>query len=108
MTLSSFQEFVSEGVKIVNNAEEHKITLRLMGALAVSHHCPKYRHLHEKMDRVPTDIDFASLSKHKEKLTAFLGGLGYKVDPQLMSFPTYAEGKRYMDFGEVHVDVFFD
>lgn len=108
MTPTSFQEFVSEGVKIVNGAEEQKIALRLMGALAVSHHCPKYRHLHEKMDRVPTDIDFASLSKHKEKLTTFLGGLGYKVDLQLMNYPTYAEGKRYMYFGDVHVDVFFD
>jgi hypothetical protein len=108
MTLSSFQEFVNEGVKIVNGAQEHKITLRLMGALAVNQHCPKYRHLHEKMDRVPTDIDFASLSKHKEKLTSFLGGLGYTVDAQLMNYPTYAEGKRYMYTGEVHVDVFFD
>jgi len=105
---SSFAEFVDEGVKIVNNAEEQKITLRLMGALAVSHHCPKYRHLHEKMDRVPTDIDFASISKQKEQLTSFLKNLGYNVNQQMMSFPSYAEGKRYMYFGKVHVDVFFD
>jgi len=26
----------------------------------------------------------------------------------MMSFPSYAEGKRYMYFGKVHVDVFFD
>ena len=108
MSLGSFEEFVNEAIMIVNRAQEQNITLRLMGALAVSQHCPKYRHLHEKMDRAPTDIDFASLSKHKEKLTAFLQGLGYKADPHLMSFPTYAEGKRYIYFGKVHVDVFFD
>lgn len=64
-----------------------------MGALAVSQRCPKYRHLHGKRDRVRTDIDFASLSKHKEKLTAFLQGFGYNADPQLMSFPTYAQAE---------------
>lgn len=69
MASNSFKEFVDEGVKIAHGAEERGITLRLMGALAVSYHCPKYRDLHEKMDRVPTDIDFASVSKDKEKLT---------------------------------------
>ena len=108
MSLNSFEEFVNEGVKIVNGAAEQKITLRLMGALAVSYHCPKYRYLHEKMDRTPTDIDFASLAKNKEKLTAYLKGLGYNVDQQLMNYPTYAEGKRYMYFGKIHIDVFFD
>jgi len=108
MSLNSFEEFVSEGVKIIKGAEEKKVTLRLMGALAVNYHCPKYKHLHEQMARTPTDIDFASLSKQKEKLTAYLHELGYDVDQQLMNYPTYAEGKRYMYFGKIHVDVFFD
>ncbi len=105
---NSFDDFVNEALKIVKAADEHGITLRLMGALAVSYHCPKYRHYHEKMDRTPTDIDFASYSKLKNKLTEFLQTLGYKTDPMMMSLPTYAEGKRYIYYGNVHVDVFFD
>jgi hypothetical protein len=105
---NTFQEFVAEAVKIVKSAEEEGIVLRLMGALAVSYHCPQYRHYHEKMERTPTDIDFASYSKFKTKLTAYLQDLGYKTDSMMMSYPSYAEGKRYIYYGKVHVDVFFD
>ena len=108
MSLNSFHDFVGEAVKIAESAGQQGMTLRLMGALAVSHHCPKYRHLHEKMDRTPTDIDFASYSKHKTKLTKFLEELGYKTDTLGMNFPSYAEGKRCIYYGKVHVDVFFD
>jgi len=105
---NSFHEFVEEAVKIVKGAEEQGITLRIMGALAVSYHCPKYAHFHEKMNRTPTDIDFASYSNFKEKLTGFLQRLGYKTDTMLMSLPSYAEGKRYIYQGKTQVDVFFD
>jgi len=108
MSTNSFNEFVTEAVNITEKAHEQGIILRLMGALAVSYHCPGYRHLHEKMDRTPTDIDFASHSKHRSKLTKFLEELGYKTDPLSMNFPSYAEGKRCIYYGKVHVDVFFD
>jgi hypothetical protein len=108
MSSLSFDGLVNEAVSITRSAEERDITLRIMGALAVSYHCPKYRYLHEKMDRVPTDIDFASYSKHKDKLTKFLEELGYKTDTLSMSFPSYAEGRRRIYYGKVHVDVFFD
>ena len=51
MSLNSFHDFVGEAVNIAESAGQQGMTLRLMGALAVSHHCPKYRYLHEKMDR---------------------------------------------------------
>jgi hypothetical protein len=108
MNSNSFQEFVAEAVKIAKGAEEQAIVLRLMGALAVSYHCPKYSHFHEKMERTPTDIDFASHSKFKGKLTAYLQGLGYTTDTRMMSLPSYAEGKRYIYHGKTQVDVFFD
>jgi hypothetical protein len=108
MSTNSFNDFVSEAVGIAQSAEERGITLRLMGALAVSYHCPKFRHYHEKMDRTPTDIDFASHSKHRSKLTEFLGTLGYKTDTLSMNYPSYAEGKRCIYYGKVHIDVFFD
>jgi len=109
MSFSSFQEFVDEALKINEKAGEQGIVLRMMGALAVRYHCPKYGHYHEKMDRVPTDIDFASYSKFKENLTKFLQGLGYTTDALQMSYPSYAEGNRYIYNGKAaHVDVFFD
>jgi len=67
-----------------------------MGALAVRCHCPKYGHYHEKMERAPTDIDFASYSKFKDELTKFLQGIGYTTDQLQMSYPSYAEGNRYI------------
>jgi len=108
MNSNSFQELVGKAVKIIRAAEDQGIVLRLMGALAVNYHCPKYAHYHEKADRTPTDIDFASRSKFKGKLTTFLQGLGYKIDPMMMSLPSYAEGKRHIYFGETQIDVFFD
>ncbi len=108
MNSNSFQEFVGEAVKIVEGAQEQGIVLRLMGALAVSYHCPQYGHIHERMERTPTDIDFASYSKFKSKLTTFLQSLGYMTDTRMMSFPSYAEGKRYIYHGKTQVDVFFD
>jgi hypothetical protein len=108
LSSNSFPEFISEAIKMVNGAEEKGITLRLMGALAVNYHCPTFRHYHEKMDRTPTDIDFASYSKYKSKLSEYLQTLGYQTDSMMMSYPSYAEGKRYMYVGKIHVDVFFD
>jgi hypothetical protein len=108
MALSSFRDFIEEATSIVKGAGERGIPLKLMGALAVSLHCPKYGHFHEKMERAPTDIDFASYSEFKSKLTTFLQSLGYKTDVRMMSFPAYAEGKRYIYQGKTQVDVFFD
>ncbi len=108
MSSNSFREFVGEAVKIVKGADQRGIPLRLMGALAVSYHCPKFSHYHEKMERTPTDMDFASYSKFKGELTEYLQTLGYNTDAMMMSYPSYAEGKRYMYVGKIHVDVFFD
>jgi len=108
MPSPSFREFVDEALAIVQAAEKQALTLRLMGALAVSVHCPKYSRYHEQMDRVPTDIDFAALSNQKQKLTDFLENLGYRTNPILMSLPSYAEGKRFVFNGKTRVDVFLD
>jgi hypothetical protein len=108
MKMLTFEEFVEEALKIVNATQEHNLTVRLMGALAVYIHCPKYRHLLGKMQRVPTDIDVAAYSKDKSLLTKFLKELGYKTDERLMSFPAYAEGNRYVYYGKTRLDVFFD
>lgn len=108
MSLSTFQEFIEEGTKIIECAQQQGITARLMGALAVKIHCHNYGHMLEKMLRAPTDIDIAAYSKDKNRLHKVLEELGYKTDPLLMSYPVYAEGGRFVYQGKTRVDIFFE
>ena len=106
--LSTYRDIIDEALRIVSSAAKDHILLRVMGALAVNIHCPVYGNMLEKMERVPTDIDFASYARFKDKLANFLPALGYTTDTRLMRFPSYAEGNRQVYHGKTTVDIFFD
>ncbi len=106
--MSTYRDIIDEALRIVRSAGQDDILLRVMGALAVNIHCPTYGNLLEKMEGVPTDIDFASYTRFKDKLTRLLPMLGYTTDIRLMRFPSYAEGNRHVYHGKTTVDIFFD
>jgi len=54
-------EFIDEGIRLVNAAEEQGIQLRILGSIAYRLQCPKYVHMFDAMQRVLTDVDFAGL-----------------------------------------------
>lgn len=102
------EHFVAEAVRIVDEAEEGGIKLRILGSLAYRIHCPENLELFEKMERALTDIDFAAEKRQSKNIKEFLSASGY-VEDERMTVST--EGSRYYfehpDSG-LGVDVFMD
>ncbi len=86
------EHFVAEALRIVEEAEQQGIRLRILGSLAYRIHCPENLELFAKMERALTDIDFAGEKKQSKQIKAFLQASGYEED-QRMTVAT--EGNRY-------------
>ncbi len=102
------EEFIREAQRIVTAAREHKITLRLLGALAFNYHCPRYNYLQEKLGRVFTDTDFGARSSDREAIGKLFASLGYEEDVQVNVL--YGEGRLIFNnlHNGLHSDVFLD
>ena len=101
------QDFLKEADRILAAAKEKKIELRLLGALAMFTHSPKYGHLFETYGRNITDLDFAASSKQKRQIVDLLGGLGAELDKQLAA-TAMGQNRSIFYFKDYHSDVFFD
>ncbi|HEY3947332.1 MAG TPA: hypothetical protein VGL78_19055 [Solirubrobacteraceae bacterium] len=101
-------EYVERALSLVEQAREQGIELRILGSLAYRLHCPANIRLFEEMKRDLTDIDFAASGRQRKEIRAFLEGLGYVIDQDLL---VTTEGARFA-FTESQtgmiVDVFFD
>ena len=101
-------DYVDRALEIVDKARKQGLELRILGSLAYRLHCPANLHLFDQMARDLTDVDLAAVSKQRRDVRAFLEGLGYVIDHDLL---VTTEGKRYA-FTEpgtgMAVDVFFD
>jgi hypothetical protein len=101
-------EYVDRALALVDQAQDRGIALRILGSLAYRLHCPANIALFEEMKRDLTDIDFAASSRQRKDTRAFLEGLGYVIDQDLL---VTTEGARFA-FTEPQtgmiVDVFFD
>jgi hypothetical protein len=101
-------EYVDRALSLVDQARQQGIELRILGSLAYRLHCPANIALFEEMKRDLTDIDFAASGKQRKDVRAFLEGLGYVIDQDLL---VTTEGARFA-FSEPQtgmiVDVFFD
>lgn len=107
MTVANL-EYVERALDIVEKAKERGLKLRILGSLAYRLHCPANLHLFEEMARDLTDVDLAAVGGQRKEVRAFLEGLGYVIDQDVL---VTTEGKRYA-FTEpgrgMAVDVFFD
>jgi len=101
-------EFVDRATDLVDKAAGEGIPLRILGSLAYRLHCPANLALFDAMKRDLTDVDFAARGDTRKQLRAFLEGLGYVIDQELL---VATEGSRYC-FSDPNsammVDVFFD
>lgn len=101
-------EYVERALELVGQAQERGIELRILGSLAYRLHCPANIALFEQMKRDLTDVDVAARGDQRKAVRAFLEGLGYVIDRDLL---VATEGKRWAfsqpETGMV-VDVFFD
>jgi len=69
------QDIVEEMNRLLAEANEKKIHLRLIGGLAIKFHSPSANH--RALQRSYPDIDFVAPKRDKRKLEAFFGSLGY-------------------------------
>ena len=101
-------QFIREALHIVELGEEKGITLRLMGAIGVTLHCPQSSHLLRGMERSLTDIDLMSYARFNPKMKRFFVDLGYTPDERIMAL--YGRDRHIYNHREKgwHVDVFFD
>jgi len=102
------KQYHDEAHKLLEDASERGMTLRLLGSQAIREHCPKYRHLLDALKREYVDLDFVALSKDRPKLKLLMREAGYEVDRELL---IAAEGTRYLFYGRANgltVDVFID
>lgn len=101
-------EFVDRATELVDKAAGEGIPLRILGSLAYRLHCPANLALFDAMKRDLTDVDFAARSDTRKELRAFLEGLGYVIDQDVL---VSTEGARYCfadPNSSMMVDVFFD
>jgi hypothetical protein len=102
------ERFLTAAKAIMTSAAERNIVVRLLGSLAYRLRCPKEAHLLDEMDRVLTDLDFASERRFANDLRAMLTELGYIADRDIA---VATGGERYFfkhpDTG-LGVDIFMD
>ena len=101
-------EFIKEALAIIKHAKERKATLRVMGAVAIRIHCPKFFHLLDAFKRELSDLDFMSYSQQRQKVVETLKELNYEQD---RSVEFLYGGERQIFYNKKKnfmVDVFFD
>jgi hypothetical protein len=100
-------EVVDEGRRIVREAGQQGLTVRILGAVAFRIHCPAHLSLYESLERPITDLDLSALSRQRTRVHSFLASMGYTADnSSLMMY----ENRFIMDNQKtgLHADVFFD
>ena len=99
---------VSEAVKIVEKAGEKDIILRLIGAVAIRFHSPKFSFLQEKLGRELSDIDFMAYGRQRQEIVKFFLDTGYECDRRIVSSLIPTAHYVFEGSSGFHVDVFFD
>jgi len=108
---ATFAEFKKEIHRIISEADQRKVPLRIMGGAAIRMHCPEHEYLYEKLKRVPKhDMDFVTYSKFRPVTKQLFTDLGY--EPYISLMLTGATGKHRQIFndkeGNKAIDVFLD
>ena len=101
--------FLEEGYRIIKEAEQRGIILRLLGSVAVKIHCPKYGYLYDEADRPLTDLDFMTYSRFNAEMQTFFKDLDYSPDEGVLRyFGKYRHIYYSNSIEGLHIDIFFD
>jgi hypothetical protein len=109
--------FMSESEKVVNQAKQEGLTLRILGGLAIGMHCQNQLDFARRLARTGTgvvegqeysDIDFVAYRKHRDKLKEFFSMIGYVKRRATLSSAASERQIYYHPKGWYYVDVFFD
>lgn len=97
-----------EVFRLIDAAEAAGQTVRVLGSLGVSLHCPEAAGLLPAFERTYADIDLVGYRRESRDLARTFAGLGYLEDREIA---ITSEGYRSIFLDPVrqfHVDVFFD
>ena len=95
---------LDEARRIVDEAAERRLILRLLGGLAIRLHSPSATH--RSLARPYPDLDFALPEKRGDRVEAFLPELGYVPNK---SFNLFNGDRRLLFYDETHnrqIDIF--
>lgn len=101
-------DFMAEALRIVSTAKQRNLVLRLMGAVAVRLHCPKYAYLHEEMGREFSDLDLVGYVSQGSKISNFIQEMGYERRAIRPSYGMEMRHKYINNTNGCVVDIFLD
>lgn len=103
-----YEEFKQTALALVDEMQNHGATIRLLGAVAFSLHCPKYNSFHSQSNRFFTDLDFAGYFHESTIIRQLLEEKGFIEDRDVAV--VYAHSRLIYNNPEnmLHVDIFFD
>jgi len=102
--MDTLPDIAAELQRIIEQAQQHGIRLRVIGGLAVRLHCPSASH--RSLERTYPDIDLVTDKASAKKLAELLPSLGYTPNK---SFNTLSGDRRQLYYDERHgrqIDVF--
>jgi hypothetical protein len=100
--------FIEQAHKILEQAGQRKLTLRLVGALAFNLHCPSYNFIQRETNRFFTDIDFMAYIQQKSGIEKMFTDMGYIDDPRIKTLPGLKRSIFFSRNQPWHSDVFYD
>jgi hypothetical protein len=106
---ANFNDFAKEIRRIISEADERKVPLRIMGGAAIRMHCPKYEWMYDQLKRTPKhDMDFVTYGKFRPLTKRLFMDLGYEPYISLMlTGPTGSHRQIFNDKeGNKAIDVF--
>ena len=104
----SQESFITLIENVVSQACENNITLRSMGACAIRIHCPKFKHMHESMNRKLTDIDFVSYGKFSDNIYTLFKKMSLIPNERFITLHGESRQMYYDKTNECTVDIFLD
>jgi hypothetical protein len=104
--MTPLQDPVAEAERLIETANREGAVLRALGGVAVSMRCPSAQH--PPLARTPKDLDFATISKHRQALISLFAQAGYQEDAEFNAL----HGKTRLFFWDAgnarQADVFID
>lgn len=109
------KELLDDAFKIVDTAKQRDVSLRLLGALAISLCSSEFANLHQSLKRLGsatrafTDIDLIGYAKQRVKVREVMeDDLDYVVDQNVLLFRGKERLLYHHPKGLYHLDIFFD
>ncbi|MEM2262379.1 MAG: hypothetical protein QXK24_08000 [Ignisphaera sp.] len=103
------QSLIEEAKSIVMGAEKRNIKLRILGAIAIKLHSPRFSSLQEKLNRKLTDIDLVGYSTQRNEIINFMLENEYEIDRELLEYIALSPRLIFKaKTGNFKIDVFLD